>query len=270
MKKKLFLVGVLLIVPLLLVGCGVSQESYDAIVAERDSLVTNLQSVQSEIDTAKSKLNSVQSELDSKILELRSAQSQIGSTKTELQSVKSELEAIKLELESLREQSSGLKQVPTPPLPAVESLTYTNMEYGFSVKHPKGWQVDERITGTIVVFTGPYDVAEEVFSNVIIIAKKLPQVPKLTLEDYASLTQTQIKAMYKNVSITDEYKTIVDGLPAIAYSYLYDYEGITLAGTQVMVLKDDFVYVIQYTSKPKVYDKYSYSLDLSVSSFEFK
>jgi hypothetical protein len=79
-----------------------------------------------------------------------------------------------------------------------------------------------------------------------------------------------MKAMFENCSITDEYNTTIDTLPAIAYSYLYDYEGMELFCTQVFVLKDDIAYVMQYTSTVKGYDKYRYSLDLAMSSFKFK
>jgi len=65
MNKRWFLIGVMLLAVLMVVGCGIPQEDYDAVVAERDAGQTKLQSVQDELDTAKSELQSVKSQLTS-------------------------------------------------------------------------------------------------------------------------------------------------------------------------------------------------------------
>ena len=61
MRKRWFLAGgmTLLLVPWLLVGCGVTQGKYDAMVAERDAALAKLESVQGELDATKSELESV-------------------------------------------------------------------------------------------------------------------------------------------------------------------------------------------------------------------
>lgn len=95
MKKKWLLVGMtLFLMPWLLASCGIAQELYDAVVAERDSLAAKLQSVQGELDAAKSKVQSVQSELDTSKLELESVSGELDSTKSELESVQSELDSV--------------------------------------------------------------------------------------------------------------------------------------------------------------------------------
>ena len=95
MKIKILIVGmVFLLVPWLLVSCGISQELYDASVAERDSLIADLQSVQNEFGATKSKLDSVQSELESMKSEFQSVKDELDTKKSELESVKSELEAV--------------------------------------------------------------------------------------------------------------------------------------------------------------------------------
>lgn len=62
MVKRWFLVGgILLLVALLMAGCGVAQEQHDAVVAERDSTQAELQSVRSELETVKDELSAAQS-----------------------------------------------------------------------------------------------------------------------------------------------------------------------------------------------------------------
>jgi len=62
----------LLLVPWLLVGCGATQEQYDAVVAELNSAQIKIQSLQSELDSTKAQLQSAQIELDATKSELES------------------------------------------------------------------------------------------------------------------------------------------------------------------------------------------------------
>lgn len=114
-----------LLVPWLLVGCGISQEIYDAVVAERDSLVANLQSVEGEFDAAKSELKSIQSELesiqsefqsakdelDTKISELQSIKDELDTKTSELNSAKSQLDSSEAELNKVKDELSEIKEV---------------------------------------------------------------------------------------------------------------------------------------------------------------
>ena len=61
MLKKWFLVGgILLLVSVLMLGCGIPKEDYEAVVAERDSAQAELQSVQSELQSVSSELSAAQ------------------------------------------------------------------------------------------------------------------------------------------------------------------------------------------------------------------
>lgn len=267
MLKKWVLFGMMfLLVPWLLVGCGVAQELYDAVVAERDSLAADLQSVQGELDAAKSKVQSVESELEALKLELESASSELESATGELDTVKSELEEA---LTQLIEAQAPV--VPPPSPPTMESLTYTNSEYGFLVKYPKDWDFTEGITDTIVVFSGPFIAEEEVFINILIGAEELPKYPKWTLEDFVSTSKLQLKALMENYEDVDEYRTTVDDLPAIVSSFTYDMDGFTIMQTMVSFFKEENVaYSIVYTATPTTNDESLDSLELMMSSFEFK
>ena len=122
MRKLCFLVGMMfLLLSWFLVGCGISQEVYDAVVAERDSLAANLQSVQGELDAANSKVQSVQSELESASNELETAKSEVESTQSELtikeselQSVQSELDAAESELKDVNDEMAEIKKLYPP------------------------------------------------------------------------------------------------------------------------------------------------------------
>lgn len=64
MVKRWFLVGaMLLLVSLLVVGCGIPQEEHDAVVAELDSAQAQVASLQSDLTEAESQIESLESDL---------------------------------------------------------------------------------------------------------------------------------------------------------------------------------------------------------------
>lgn len=90
MKKRWFAVGVvLLVVSLLVVGCGVPQEEHDAVLAGRDAaqaevalLQSDLTEVQSDLATAQSQVSSLRSDLtvaQSKVSDLEGFKTELGS-----------------------------------------------------------------------------------------------------------------------------------------------------------------------------------------------
>jgi len=76
MVKGWFLLGgVLLLVSLLLIGCGVPKEDYEAVVAEKDSALTELQSVKSQLNSAQAEVSDLEvevSDLEGKASDLSS------------------------------------------------------------------------------------------------------------------------------------------------------------------------------------------------------
>ena len=61
MNKRLFLtLGVLLFVVLLIAGCGVPQEEFDSVLAERDTAQSQVVSLQSDLSTVQSQLQTLQ------------------------------------------------------------------------------------------------------------------------------------------------------------------------------------------------------------------
>lgn len=66
MLKRGLLVGGILLVAVLLLGCGIPKADYEAVVAERDSALADLQSVQSQLNSAQAEVSDLSSELQEK------------------------------------------------------------------------------------------------------------------------------------------------------------------------------------------------------------
>jgi len=76
-KIGVLLSSILLLLPMLIVGCGISEQDYNTVVAERDSLKSQLKSTQNKLEDIKSELASVQTELTKTKLELELVKSQV-------------------------------------------------------------------------------------------------------------------------------------------------------------------------------------------------
>ena len=168
MVKKAFLVGAMLLLTALLAsGCGVPQEDYDAVVAEKDSAQAELQSVRSELDTTQAELQSVRSELDTTQTELQSVRSELDTTQTELQSVRSELDttqtelqAVRSELQSMRSQLAVARYTPEE----VEYFLEIALGSEYSGTHPLAkWSGEIRIS----VFGDPTEEDLTTLDNVV-------------------------------------------------------------------------------------------------------
>ncbi len=181
MRKRWFLMGMIfLLVPWLLVGCGVSQEQYDAMVqeyyaavAERDSLRAELQASVTERDSMEEEPKSAVAKLDAIKSELNSTQIELATTKSKLESVTSELEATKLELDSVRSLLSESVPPPSPPTPPPlpsEPTAVVTLDIGWPLT--ASWDADPEIDG-IEFYLTPKDARGNMDEAAGVVSAKL-------------------------------------------------------------------------------------------------
>ena len=159
---------------------------------------------------------------------------------------------------------------PSPPKPAIESLTYTNSEYGFSLEYPKDWDFEEGLMGTIVLFVGPFVEEEEFMINMNIMSEELLEFPKITLEDYAKIGEMGIRKMVENYKKIAEHSATIGDLPAIVLTYTAGSGVDMLMYSQAFFLEENVAYVISYAAPPEFHDEYVKSFELVISTFELK
>jgi len=116
MAKRLCLVGTMLSIYLLVVGCGVPQEEHDAVVAERDtalaqvvSLQKQLSQAQSDLDVAQSELARMQNDLEAAETNLAAMQSLASSLQMQISSLQSDLAAVEAQIAELEVALAGPK-----------------------------------------------------------------------------------------------------------------------------------------------------------------
>lgn len=100
MVKRWLLVGMIfLLVPWLVVGCGVAQEQYDAVVSDLGKAQQELQSVKGELESTQAKVSELTSSQEKAKSELKATQAELETTRAKVSELTSNLEKTKSELE---------------------------------------------------------------------------------------------------------------------------------------------------------------------------
>lgn len=100
-KRWLTVVLMLLSASLLVAGCGIPQEEYDAVIAERDAAKTQVTSQQMEIQTLQDDLAESQNQTETLEGDVAEAQSQIESLQSSVSAAQGQLSSYKSDIKSL-------------------------------------------------------------------------------------------------------------------------------------------------------------------------
>ncbi len=107
MRRKQFLLGAMvLLVSLLVVSCGIPQEEYDAVLAERDAALTKTESLQAEVEYLQNDLSKAESQITTLESDLSKAESDLSWVKSELSEVESDLAALQIALIAVQNQTA--------------------------------------------------------------------------------------------------------------------------------------------------------------------
>ena len=148
---------------------------------------------------------------------------------------------------------------------------YVNYDYQFDIKHPQSWsqqEINDPITGEIVVFTSPTETDSDRFRERVYLATEYLSSPT-TLEEY---TQTVLERIEQaaNSEIYEEFATEINRLPSRAVVYSRQEEGLELKQMEVFTIKDDRVYIAIYTAQKDKFSKFIDTVDRIIDSWQIK
>jgi chromosome segregation ATPase len=110
MKRKVLKLGVLLLViSLVVVGCGIPQETYDVVVAERDAAQSEVQVLQGELDKAENDLATVTGELATAESQIETVESNMTEAENQIETLESDIADAESQIESLRSSVSAAR-----------------------------------------------------------------------------------------------------------------------------------------------------------------
>ena len=148
---------------------------------------------------------------------------------------------------------------------------YTNYDYQFDLKYPPNWtqqELNDPITGEIVVFTAPAETNSDFRERVYLATESLSS-ESLGLEEYTQTVLERIE-LDPGSEFIEEFTTEVSGLPGRAVIYSRQEGGLQLRQMEVFTIKNDRVYLIIYTAQRAEFAKFSDTVEQIIDSWEIE
>jgi polyhydroxyalkanoate synthesis regulator phasin len=269
MKRKALIALVLLVVVTLLAGCGgVSQEEFDAAVADKDAAkaqVTTLQGQLTSANTAKTTAETAltaataaktkaEADLATAQAALTKANSDLTASKTQVTTLTTQVATLTAKVTALEKEVADLKAAAggggggttPPPSGGFTGTKYTNTEYGFSFQYPTDWteKTASLTPGTIKFFGNPATYQVPAIYVVII-----DQSAATNLEGAFKAYITGTGTSYTFKSYTNSTSVTIGGVACTKADIVYTGAYGDLDGTMVGFTKNNkwvLIGVIQY------------------------
>ena len=153
-------------------------------------------------------------------------------------------------------------------------VEYSNSEYQFALKYPDIWswqQIDDPITGEIVVFASPKETDADLFAEKVHIAVEYLSSEPTTLEDYSQSVLSRIKdTSDSNIEQYEDFETKIDNSPARMVIYSRTEGSLQLRQLEAFTIKDDRVYIAIYTAERAKFSKFYPTVEKIIDSWEIE
>jgi hypothetical protein len=268
-KKTLIGIGLVLLVSLL-VGCGgVSQDEYDAVIADKDAALTQETSLQSQLTTANTTKTKAETDLVAATAAKAKAEADLATAQAALTKANSDLSASKAQFTTLTAQVATLKaQVTalekevadlkaaaggggggtiTPPKLSFTAATYTDTTYKFTFKYDASWTATWNSATNPVSFGNAqyYDPSVRVYRYPKALGATLADVIKTN--DFMTGINTADPPKTPVIGTTAE-KTNVYGTKVTAITHQYTNTNASIAYFQSYgFLQGDYWFILSLT-----------------------
>ena len=243
MKNKLLVAMVLLLVVCLLPGCGVAQEEYDTVLAERDAAQARVASLQSDLGKAQSGIKTLESNLTG-------AQGQIDTLKADLNKVQASNSSLKQDNETLKAQVSSLESR----IPTLVYKSHVDEAKGFSINYPENWEKQE-MEDFLVFFAAPGRPV-----NLGVVQEELPEL--MSVQAYFRAAHDGLKAdgffcvIFRPIEVS--------GMLAMRGIYLKE----DAQQMYVALVRGKMAWVMVFTARRADFIDYAHTFNEIASSFE--
>ena len=148
---------------------------------------------------------------------------------------------------------------------------YANDEYEFTVNYPQDWLVKELndpITGTIVVFNSPIENRSDFQEKVYITVEDL-STEITNLEQYTQTVFDRIEQSEGSNAI-DDLKTTIDRFPARTVIYSRQENGLSLQQMETFTIRNGKAYTAIYTAQTAEFSEFSNIARKIIDSWEIQ
>lgn len=152
--------------------------------------------------------------------------------------------------------------------------SYANNEYQFTIKYPQNWsqrQLDDPITGEVVVFASPLETDKDLFVEKLYITVEHLSSESTSLEQYTKTVFQRInQAKDSETEVYEDYITTIDNFPAHKVVYSRQEGGLQLKQMETFMIKDNQVYIAIYTAQEDKFAKFYGNIEKMIDSWEIQ
>ena len=155
-----------------------------------------------------------------------------------------------------------------------EFANYVNDDYQFAIKYPQNWlqqQLDDPITGEVVVFATPPETTMDLFIEKLYISVEYLPSEATSLEQY---TQTVFERINQTkggeIKVHEDSKTTIDKSPARKVIYSRKEGGLQLKQMETFTIKNNQVYIAIYTAERAKFSKFYSTVEKIIDSWEIQ
>ena len=151
---------------------------------------------------------------------------------------------------------------------------YQNTNYQIKIKYPKPWsikQLEDPITGEVVVFSSPKESESDIFrEKIFITVEDLPDDVN-ELDDYAEiLTNRIIDNPTYEIEVYPQEKLRLSNQIAKKIIYSRKINGINIRQLEIFTIDNDQVYIVTYMAERSKYYKFLKLANKTISSLEIE
>ena len=163
----------------------------------------------------------------------------------------------------------GLRKNPEP-----KFVEYTNSDYQFSLKYPQDWseqQIDDPITGEIVVFDSPPETDADLFLEKVHVAIEYLSSEPISLEQYRQTVLNRINETEgSNVKLYRDFRSTIDNAPARTVIYSRQQGSLQLRQMESFTIKNNQVYIAIYTAEKAKFSEFYPTVEKIIDSWEIQ
>ncbi|MEL7420917.1 MAG: PsbP-related protein [Cyanobacteria bacterium J06643_13] len=150
---------------------------------------------------------------------------------------------------------------------------YVNDDYQFSLQYPEKWskrEIDDPITGEIVVFASPQETNTDLYAEKVHIAVEYLSSEPTSLEKYSQTVLNRIREAEGSIELYEDFKTTIDNFPARTVVYSRQEGSLQLRQMEAFTIKNNQVYVAIYTAERAKFSKFYPTVEKIIDSWEIQ
>ena len=150
----------------------------------------------------------------------------------------------------------------------LNSESYTDTKYGYSISYPEGWKVREQTNNVTLFKPSETKGADQADALVSVVADKVGDNKDMKLASIADIHKTYLKKQFTSVEIVGEKDTKVGDVDGYELEFNATINTEKMHGWYIVLKGETYLYVIVGMSNAGLWDDEKGNVEASIQSFK--